>query len=171
MGRVADGPHAASLPVSRLPGASEAAAYCKIRAVGSVPEHFNAAAFFVDRHVAEGRGARTAFRFAGRAISYGNLAASVDGCANALAALGVEIEQRVLLVLNDSPAFAAAFWGAVKLGAVAVPVNTLMTTQEDEVLLPANRTRIPGVEASMAARLLAGCHRCPPQRAGGVVAG
>src|SRR2546423_14350439 len=89
------------------------AAYCKIRAVGSVPEHFNAAAFFVDRHVAEGRGARTAFRFAGRAISYGNLAASVDGCANALAALGVEIEQRVVLVLNDSPAFAAAFWGAV----------------------------------------------------------
>src|SRR3989442_334061 len=142
-------------PFRASPGASEAAAYCKIRAVGSVPEHFNAAAFFVDRHVAEGRGARTAFRFAGRAISYGNLAACVDGCANALAALGVEIEQRVLLVLNDSPAFAAAFWGAVKLGAVAVPVNTLMTPQEYEFLLTDSRARVAVVEASVAGRLLA----------------
>src|SRR5437762_12234291 len=99
------------------------AAYCKILAVGSLPEHFNAAAFFVDRHVAEGRGARPAFRCGGRTITYADLGASVDRCANALAALGVEIEHRVLLVLNDSPAFAAAFWGAAKLGAVAVPVN------------------------------------------------
>ena len=101
----------------------------------SLPEHFNAAAFFVDRHVAEGRGARPAFRFGGRAITYADLAASVDRCANALAALGVEVEHRVLLVLNDSPAFAAAFWGAAKLGAVAVPVNTLMTPAEYEFLL------------------------------------
>src|SRR5205085_2354040 len=102
-------------------------ASCKIPAVVSLPEHFNAAAFFVDRHVAEGRGARMAFRFGGRAITYADVAASVDRCANALAALGVEPEHRVLLVLNDSPAFVAAFWGAAKLGAVAVPVNTLMT--------------------------------------------
>ena len=139
--------------------------------MGSVPEHFNAAAFFVDRHVAEGRGARTAFRFAGRAISYGDLAASVDGCANALAALGVEIEQRVLLVLNDSPAFAAAFWGAVKLGAVAVPVNTLMTPQEYEVLLTDSRARVAVVEAPVAGRLLAVRHRCPSLRAVVVVGG
>jgi len=98
--------------------------------VGSVPEHFNAAAFFVDRHLAEGRGAQTAFRFAGRGISYADLAASVDRCANGLAGLGVEIEHRVVLALNDSPAFAAAFWGTTKLGAVAVPVNTLMTPAE-----------------------------------------
>jgi len=66
--------------------------------VGSLPEHFNAAAFFVDRHVAEGRGARTAFRFGGRSVTYADLAASVDRCANALAGLGVDIEHRVLLV-------------------------------------------------------------------------
>jgi benzoate-CoA ligase family protein len=139
--------------------------------VTAVPEHFNAAAFFVDRHVAERRGARTAFRFAGRAITYAELAASVDRCANALAVLGLEMEQRVLMVLNDSPAFAAAFWGATKLGAVAVPVNTLMTPQEYEFLLTDSRARVAIVEASVAGRLLAVRHRCPLLRAVIVVGG
>src|SRR5438105_3407900 len=147
------------------------AAYCKIRAVGSVPEHFNAAAFFVDRHLAEGRGAQTAFRFAGRGISYADLAASVDRCANGLAGLGVEIEHRVVLALNDSPAFAAAFWGTTKLGAVAVPVNTLMTPAEYEFLLTDSRARVAVVEAPVAGRLLAVRHRCPSLRAIIVVGG
>jgi benzoate-CoA ligase len=133
--------------------------------VGSVPEHFNAAAFFVDRHVAQGRGPRAAFRFGGRAITYADLAASVDRCGNALAALGVEIEHRVLLVLHDTPAFAAAFWGAVRLGAVAVPVSTVMTPQEYEFLLNDSRARVAVVEESVAGRLLAVRHRCPWLRA------
>jgi len=139
--------------------------------VGSVPEHFNAAAFFVDRHVARGRGARTVFRFAGRAITYADLAASVDRCANALAGLGVEMEHRVLLVLDDSPAFAAAFWGATKLGAVAVPVNTLMSPSEYEFLLTDSRACVAIVEAAVAGRLLAVRHRCPALRAVIVVGG
>src|SRR2546422_5976949 len=83
--------------------------WCSISAVEPLPEHFNAADFFVDRHVAEGRATRTAFRFAGRAITYGELADLVARAAGALAEAGLDVEQRVLLVLNDSPAFAAAF--------------------------------------------------------------
>jgi benzoate-CoA ligase family protein len=139
--------------------------------VGSLPEPFNAAAFFVDRHLADGRGARTAFRFGGRAVTYAELAASVDRCAGALAGLGVEIEQRVLLALDDSPAFAAAFWGAVKLGAVAVPVNTLMSPAEYAFLLADSRARVAIVEASVAARLLAAGPRAPWLRAVVVVGG
>lgn len=131
----------------------------------SVPERLNAATFFVDRHVAEGRGARTAFRYAGRAVTYAELAAAVDRCANALAGLGVEIEHRVLLALDDSPAFATAFWGATKLGAVAVPVATTMTPPEYEFLLTDSRARVAIVEASVAARVLAVRHRCPFLRA------
>jgi benzoate-CoA ligase len=139
--------------------------------VARLPEHFNVASFFVDRHVAEGRGARPAFRCGGRTITYAEVAASVDRCANALAALGVEIEQRVLLVLDDTPAFAAAFWGAAKLGAVAVPVNTLMTPQEYEFLLNDSRARVAVVEAAVAGRVLAVRHRCPWLRAVVVVGG
>ncbi len=136
---------------------------CTIPAVEheQLPEHFNAAGFFVDRHVVGASAARTALRCAGRSVSYGEVAAAANRCGHALAALGVEIEDRVLLVLDDTPAFAAAFWGTVKLGAVAVPVNTLMTPQEYEFLLNDSRAKVAVVETSVAARLLAVRHRCP----------
>src|SRR5262249_53459358 len=131
----------------------------------------NAATFFVDRHVIEGRGARTAFRFADRSITYAELAASVDRCAGALAGLGVEIEHRVLLVLRDSPAFAASFWGVTKLGAVAVPVNTLMTPSEYEFILTDSRARVAIVEREVAGRVLAVRDQCSWLRAVIVVGG
>ena len=127
----------------------------------NLPEHFNAAAFFVDRHVTEGRGGRTAFRFAGRSVTYAELAERVDRAASTLAARGVEIEDRVLLVLDDTPAFAAAFWGAVKLGAVAVPVNTLMAPAEYEFLLNDSRAKVAVVEAHLAEQFFAQRARCP----------
>jgi benzoate-CoA ligase family protein len=133
--------------------------------VQPVPEEFNAAVFFVDRHLAEGRGARMAFRFRGRPVTYAEVAESVDRCGNALAALGVEIEHRVLLALDDTPAFAAAFWGTAKLGAVAVPVSPLMPPAEYEFLLNDSRARVAVVEAAAAARVLAVRQRCPWLRA------
>ena len=126
-----------------------------------LPERFNAAAFFVDRHLAEGRGGRTAFRFAGRSISYAELAERVERAAATLARRSVEIEHRVLLVLDDTPAFAAAFWGAVRLGAVAVPVNTLMADAEYEFLLNDSRAKVAVAEPALAVRLRALRSRCP----------
>jgi benzoate-CoA ligase family protein len=131
----------------------------------------NAAAFFVDRHVAEGRAGRTAFRFAGHSITYGEVADRVAHAAGALAEAGLEIEQRVLLALDDTPAFAAAFWGAAKLGAVAVPVNTLMTVEEYAFLLNDSRARVAVVEAGAAERVLQARARCPWLRTVLVVGG
>jgi benzoate-CoA ligase len=118
-------------------------------------ESFNAATFFVDRHVAEGRAPRRAFRAGGRTVTYGEVADGVAHAAGALAEVGLDAEQRVLLALNDSPAFAAAFWGTAKLGAVAVPVNTLMSADEYDFLLEDSRARVAVVEAEVAVRLLA----------------
>jgi benzoate-CoA ligase family protein len=115
----------------------------------------NAAAFFVDRHVAERRGGRTAFRYAGRAITYGEVADLAARFAGLLADRGVEIEHRVLLALDDSPEFVAAFWGAVRLGAIAVPVNTLMRADEYAFVLNDSRARVAVVEPAVAGRLAA----------------
>ena len=135
------------------------------REVMDVPERFNAAAFFVDRHVAGGRGGRTALRFAGRSVSYTELAERVDRAAGVLASSGVEIENRVLLVLDDTPAFAAAFWGAVKLGAVAVPLNTLMAPGEYEFFLNDSRAKVAVVEDRVVEKLAQVRPRCPWLRA------
>jgi benzoate-CoA ligase family protein len=128
-------------------------------------ERFNAATFFVDRHVAEGRGARTAFRAAGGAVSYGQLAHGVDRFARTLAEHGVELENRVLFVLEDTPAFAVAFWATVKLGAVAVPVNTLLTAEEYRFLLDDSRAKVAVVDGAAADRIHAVRDRCPFLRA------
>jgi benzoate-CoA ligase family protein len=128
-------------------------------------ERLNAAAVFVDHHLAAGRGGRTAFRHAGGALTYAALAERVNRAGNALAALGVEIENRVLLVLDDTPAFAAVFWGAAKLGAVAVPLNPLMTDEEYLFVLDDSRAKVVVAEPGIAARLAASRHRCPWLRA------
>jgi benzoate-CoA ligase len=139
--------------------------------VDALPESFNAAAFFVDRHLAEGRGGRAAFRVDGRTVTYAEVADQVARAAGALREAGLDGEQRALLALNDSPAFAAAFWGAARLGAVGVPVNTLMTAAEYEFLLNDSRARVAVVEAEVAPRLLAVRERCPWLRAVLVVGG
>jgi benzoate-CoA ligase family protein len=133
--------------------------------VEPVSEPLNIASFFVDRHLAAGRGGRTAFRFAGRAITYGDVAEQSARAAGAMAGLGVEIEQRVLLALDDSPAFAAAFWGAARLGAVGVPVNTLMTAEDYAFLLNDSRARVAVVARDVASRLAGIRDRCPWLRA------
>lgn len=130
----------------------------------SLPERFNAADVFVDRHVAEGRAARVAFRYAGASVTYGELTDTVARAAGALAQLGVDCEQRVLLALDDSPRFAAAFWGSVRLGAVAVPVSTLMAAEEYAFLLEDSRARVAIVEPSVAPRVSAVRARCPHLR-------
>ncbi len=137
----------------------------------ALPEAFNAAAFFVDRHRLEGRGDRTAFRYAAAPVTYAALAERVNRAGNALAGLGVEIEHRVLLALADTPAFAAVFWGAAKLGAVAVPVNPLMTEEEYAFLLSDSRARVMVAEADVAARVAPLRGRFPHLRALVAVAG
>ena len=102
--------------------------------VVDIPERFNAATFFVDRHVAEGRGGRVVFRFEGRSVTYGELAERVNRFGNALLDLGVEMENRVLLILPDSPELAIGFWGAIKIGASA---SVLMATIVLDAFMPA----------------------------------
>ena len=129
------------------------------------PSVFNATTFFVDRHVAEGRGARVAHRVRGRTVTWADLAGAADRWGNAAAQLGIEIENRVLLVLDDSPAFVAAFWGTVKAGAVAVPVHPVLPAREYEFLLNDSRAKVAVVEERIAPRILAVRERCPFLRA------
>ncbi|HWN03042.1 MAG TPA: AMP-binding protein, partial [Candidatus Dormibacteraeota bacterium] len=87
----------------------------------------NAVSVFVDQPLAEGLGARPALVTPGGACSYGELAALTDRAARALRELGVEAEQRVALLMPDGIGFAVTFFGALKLGAVAVPLNTRLS--------------------------------------------
>ena len=89
---------------------------------GDIPEKFNIAEHFLDAPAALHPG-RLAIVGEPREVTYGELAALANRAGNALRAQGVSRGDRVLIVLPDSAEFVAAFFGAAKIGAVAVPVN------------------------------------------------
>ena len=91
--------------------------------------NFNVAVSFVDRHIEEGRGAKVAIRTADSAVTYEELAANVNRCANALVGLGLACGDRLLMVVKDCPVFFYLFWGAIKAGIVPVPLNTLLRSR------------------------------------------
>ncbi len=98
-------------------------------------DDFNAATVFVDRHLQEGRAAKTAIRTVHGDVSYGDLCANVDRCGNALLALGLKAGERVLMVVKDCPEFFYVFWGAIKAGIVPVPLNTLLRTGDYQYMI------------------------------------
>lgn len=115
----------------------------------SLPERFNAADYFVDRHLSESRSEKIAIECGEAMVSYGQLAAQVNKFGNALKNLGVRIEERILLLLLDTPEFAVCFFGAIKIGAVAVPVNTLLKPADYKFLLNNCRARVAVVTDSL----------------------
>src|SRR2546425_7990606 len=108
----------------------------------SIPDRFNAAAFFVDRQVVEGRAGRSAFHQENRVVTYGEIFESVNRVGNALLDLGVQMEDRVLLILLDGPEFVASFFVAMKLGAVPVPVNTLIRAADYRFFVDDSRAQV-----------------------------
>src|SRR5437016_12603081 len=105
----------------------------------TVPDSFNIADYLVDRHAREGRGGRTAILCGDESVTYAELADRSNRLANGLRALGVRREERVLLLLLDTPAFAYAFFGAQKIGAVPIPTNTLLKSQDYRYMLSDSR--------------------------------
>ena len=81
------------------------------------------ASLVLDRQLEAGRGPRPAYLGERRTLSYEQLLREVARMGNLLRSLGVRREERVLLVLDDTPLFPAAFMGAMRIGAVPVPVS------------------------------------------------
>lgn len=113
------------------------------------PHTFNVASYFVDRHVVEGKGDNTAIECGDQKISYLELSENVNRVGNMLRELGVRIEERVAILLPDSPEFLYAFFGAIKIGAVAVPLNTYVQTSDYEFFLNDSRARVLLVHATL----------------------
>ena len=106
-----------------------------------LPDFYNAATTFVDDNIAQGRGGEIAIYYQDEKITYQQVSERVNRTGNALRALGIEIENRVLLILPDSPEFAYSFFGAIKIGAVAVPTNPWMFAKDYEYLINDSRAR------------------------------
>jgi len=107
-----------------------------------LPEEFNVSTAFLDRNLAEGRGSRVAIYAGDERITYHTLASQVNRAGNALRALGVRPEERVLLLMLDTPEAAYLFWGAIRIGAVAVPTNTALRPPDYAYMLRDSRAAV-----------------------------
>jgi benzoate-CoA ligase family protein len=116
-----------------------------------LPEQFNVATWFVDRNVDEGRGASPAFHCENRTLTYQDVFDLANRTGNALLELGIGMEDRVLILCLDAPEFLGAFWGAIKIGAVPVPANTLLRAQDYEYFLADSRAKAAIVSAPLLA--------------------
>src|SRR3954468_6522759 len=107
-----------------------------------LPTIFNVAAHFVDRHIAEGRGDRIAYECGDERVTYRQLFERVNRAGNMLKKMGVRQEERVGLLLLDTPEFPYCFFGGIKIGAVPIPINTLLKLHEYEYILNDSRARV-----------------------------
>jgi benzoate-CoA ligase len=127
----------------------------------SIPETFNVATAYVDANIEAGNGARTAFLYRDQQLTYQDVLEHVNRTGNALRGLGLDVEHRVALLLLDCPEFVYSFFGAIKIGAVAVPMNTLLKPADYRYLLHDSRARAIIVSAPLLPQIEAIYHDLP----------
>ncbi len=93
---------------------------------------YNVGADLLERNL-PARAAKVAIHSASADVTYGDLFKLANGAARQLLDLGVRREERVVIAGYDSPGWVAAFLGAIRIGAVPVPVNPLLQRSEDYV--------------------------------------
>ncbi len=112
-------------------------------------ENGNAAVYFVDRHVAEGRGAKVAFAQGGRALTYGALKSESDRMVDFYQRIGISRESRVAMLVLDCLEFPVIFWGSLKAGVIPVCLNTLLSTEQYRYILADCRAKVLFVSAPL----------------------
>ena len=118
-----------------------------------LPQEFNVASYLVDRNFHEGRGEKIAIECGDLRVSYRELLERTNRAGNFLRGLGVRRGERVALLLMDTPDFFYCYFGAIKIGAVAVPVNPFQKAKECIYVLKDSAARVVVAENDLLAQL------------------
>lgn len=111
-------------------------------AIAPFPERFNLASYYLDRNADEGRSDKVALLAGDERRTYGDVLARTRRVAAALRGAGVRPEERVLIVLPDGFAFAEAFFGILRAGAVFAMVNPLLKREDYAAYLEYTKARV-----------------------------
>ncbi len=106
-----------------------------------VPTPYNITTKLVDENVAGGRGDKIAVYYKDKTYTYREIQAYINQVGNALHILGVHQDERVMLVMKDTPEAVASFYGSIKIGAVPIFVNTMYRADDLRYLLNDSRAR------------------------------
>src|SRR6201996_8216859 len=106
---------------------------------------FNACEYLLDRRLDAGDAPRIALTGGAGDLSYAGLHDQVCRTAAGLRSLGLQPEQRVLMLMADSPQFVVVYLAALRMGAVPVPVSTMLHADGVAELLRDSRARFLAV--------------------------
>jgi benzoate-CoA ligase len=121
-----------------------------------ISDEFNAATYFVDRNVHEGRGDKVAIECGDERVTYQQVLENTNRVGTALRdELGLRREERVVLLMLDGPEYAYSFFGSIKIGAIPIPLNTLLRPEDYRYVLNDCRARVCIVSASLLPQLQA----------------
>jgi benzoate-CoA ligase family protein len=115
----------------------------------SFPERFNMADYFLYHNLEEGREHKTCLYFKEQSYTYGDVARMSNRAGNSLRELGVEIENRTLIVLPDCPEFVYTWFGAARIGSVITMVNPLLPAADYRYYLEYTRARVAVIHESL----------------------
>ena len=104
-------------------------------------EFYNSVNYFIDRHIEEGRGDKICAYTDKGNYTYRDMQKMVNKMANMFRKLDIRIGDRVIMLVFDTPWFFSTFWGAVRIGAVPVPSNTMLTSDDYQYYLNDSQAR------------------------------
>jgi benzoate-CoA ligase len=113
------------------------------------PERFNMADYFLYHNLEEGRAEKVCLYFKDEAYTYAETARMSNRVGRALRELGVEMENRVLIVLPDCPEFTWTWFGTSRIGAVITMVNPLLPAEDYRYYLEYTRARVAVIHESL----------------------
>jgi benzoate-CoA ligase len=125
------------------------------------PERFNMADYFLDARVREGKGDKVAIKVGDAKWTYAETQALANRASNALRSRGIDLEDRVLLLLPDGVEFAVSWFGILKAGAVFCMGNPLAPADDVEYLLAYTRARAVIAHTSVLDRLAPALEKHP----------
>ena len=108
-------------------------------------ELFNACEYLLDRRVEAGEGGRLALTGVAGDVTYAELLHRVQRAAAALRDTGLQPEQRIVMFMSDSPDFVVVYLAAMRIGAIPVPVSTMLHADGLAELLQDSRARLLAV--------------------------
>ena len=97
----------------------------------------------------ESRGDKQALFSAERVMTFGEVSAEVNKVGNALRGRGVREGEYVGLLSLDQPAWVTSFFGIVKVGGIAIGMNTMLKPYEVQYILEDARPRVVIVHESL----------------------
>ncbi len=121
-----------------------------------IPEQVNLATYYLDENLKQGRGNKVAIHYQDDKVTFNDLCNLTNRVGNVLKELNVGFEDRVLLVLQDSPEWLAGWFAGMKVGGVSTHAYTYLLPSDYEYFLNYVRPKVVIVDSTTLDRVREG---------------